>query len=691
MTVARDRFAIPHVVGGSADEVAFLQGRAAVEDRAWQLEHARRRATGSLSAALGPASLPWDRFARRVGLEGLARTAFDALAPDSAAFVAAYVDGVRAATAGGPQAPELDELGIGMGAWEPWTPLAVFAAHHVLFAGFPRKLWRRHVEEVLGTEPAALLDAEGAWSSGSNSWVVGGERTASGKPMIGGDPHRTFESPNAYQQVRLTCTDPAAPFDVTGFTFPGVPGVQHFAHAGSVAWGITNAMADYQDVYLEQLERRGPRSEEVWAATPSGWEPVTRTVERIEVRGAEDETVEVLVTGNGPVVVGGPGVEPSFSLRTASYALGELGFDCLLPLLRSRTTGDVVAALERWVEPVNNLVVADVHGDVRQLVVGRVPARAEENRWRPVAAADPAARWTGWVTDLPGRSVPADGHLVTANHRMPGFDRIGVEFAPPNRADRIDALLTDRDGLTADDFAAVHRDDLAGQPAALAEALARLDGLSAVAERLRRELLAWDQHLTADSTTAAAYVRVRELFVARLATAEPFSALTDGCPHDPLYDPWFRVDHQLALSLATVLSPRGRGLVPDLEPHLAAAVEEAAQEERRPYGDRHRYQPLHALGHLLDEPPQLAGDNDCVRCAGALPGSEVAYRGSVARYVWDLAGPDRGGWVVPLGASGDPAGPHHHDQTEAWVAGVLLPLPGSLVISQRVAAPEATS
>ncbi len=687
-TVLRDDWGVPHVVGGSAEEVAFLQGRAAVEDRAWQLEHARRKATGSLSAALGVSTVPWDRFARRFRLDRLARTAFDKLSPGSAAFVTSYVDGVAAGIAHGPHAPELDELGIGLGRWEPWTPLAVFAAHHVLFASFPRKLWRSRTEELLGPELAGIFDAQGGWSSGSNSWVVGGERTASGMPMVGGDPHRTFESPNAYQQVRLTCTDPEAPFDVVGFTFPGVPGVQHFAHAGPVAWGITNAMADYQDVYVEQLERRG---DEVWAATPSGWEPVIREVEQVEVRGAPDETVEVLVTGNGPVVVGGPGVEPSFSVRTASYASEDLGFDCLLPLLRARTTADVVAALERWVEPVNNLVVADTSGDVRQLVVGRVPERPEENRWRPVAATDLDARWTGWVTDLPRRGVPPDGHLVTANHRMDDFDRIGVEFAPPNRAHRIDELLTGRDRLTVEDFAAIHRDDLAGQPVALIAALARLGGLSTEGEALRRELLAWDQHLSAVSTPAAAYVRVRELFVSRLAGAEPFAVLPDGCPHDPLYDPWFLVAHQLSLSLANLLSSRGRELLPDLDVHLVAAVEEAAREAPRAYGERHRYQPLHALGHLLAEPPRLAGDNDCVRCAGALPGSEVAYRGSVARYTWDLAGFERSGWVVPLGASGDPSSPHHRDQLDAWVSGRLLPLPASSEMSQTVAGAGPTS
>ena len=100
-------------------------------------------------------------------------------------------------------------------------------------------------------EDAALLCRDGPQSSGSNAWAVGGARTASGSPLIGGDPHRVLESPGVYLQVRLACEDPDDPFDVAGFTFPGVPGVQHFAHAGDVAWAITNALADYQDVFEE--------------------------------------------------------------------------------------------------------------------------------------------------------------------------------------------------------------------------------------------------------------------------------------------------------------------------------------------------------------------------------------------------------------------------------------------------------
>ncbi|CAA9341445.1 MAG: penicillin amidase family protein [uncultured Nocardioidaceae bacterium] len=674
--VRRDRWGIPHVVGGSDTEVAFLQGRSAVEDRAWQLEHSRLRAEGRAASVLGASELPWDRFARRVLLDDLGRRAFAALSAEARAFVAAYVEGVNDGLASLGDVAELAELGHTPDPWEPWTPLSVFAGAHVLFASFPSKLWRRHLDRVVGAEVAPLFHHEGLWTAGSNSWAVGAARADGGLPMVGGDPHRTFESPNVYQQVRLTSTGAAGEgpaFDVVGFTFPGVPGVQHFATAGQVAWGITNAMADYQDVYVERLERRG---DEVWAEGPDGWRCADRSVERLEVRGGDPEGVEVVVTARGPVFWGGPGEPETLSLRSPSWALGELGFECLLPLLHARSSDDVVATLRRhWVEPVNNLVVADVSGDVRQQVVGRVPERPEENRWRPVPGWDAGHAWTGWVSDLPGRTVPPDGHVVTANHRMDeSFDRVGVEFAPPGRGTRIEALLRDRRGLTRDDFAAIHRDDLAGQPAALVAAVTALDGLTGRAADLQAEIAGWDQRMAADSTTAAAYVDVRDNLVSRLLAVPPLERLDEASPYGPLFESWFALPPQLFLSLGNLLSEGGRRLLPGLDRHLADAVSEVAAGPRRRWGRRHRFSPAHALGHGLEVEPPLAGDNDCVRCTGGLPGGEVAVRGSVARYVWDLAGLDRSGWVVPLGASGDPSSAHATDQMPSWVEGVLLPL-----------------
>ena len=170
-----------------------------------------------------------------------------------------------------------------------------------------------------------------------------------------------------------------------------------------------------------------------------------------------------------------------------------------------------------------------------------------------------------------------------------------------------------------------------------------------------------------------AYVAVRDAFVARLAASPPFDRLP--APTHPAYlASWFDVPTQLYLSLANLLSEQGAAVVPDREAHLRAALVEVAAQPRTTWGSRHVYRPFSLVGEPGVPEPPLPGDNDCVRCAGQVPGTDSASRGSVARYAWDLGGPHLSGWVVPRGAHGDPAHPHFDDQQQAWLDAALLPV-----------------
>jgi penicillin amidase len=199
VTIYRDAFGIPHVRAGSVTEVARDQGRACAQDRLWQIGFDRMRGEGRVAEWFGEAGLEWDAFARRAGLAEVARRAFGALDAETQAFVAAYVEGVNDVIDQGATAPELDELGVRLEPWPEWTPLAVFLAHHVLFGPFPGKLFRHRVRALL-PEALPLFRTEGL-SGGSNALVVGAARTGSGFPLVAGDPHRTFETPNVYAQV----------------------------------------------------------------------------------------------------------------------------------------------------------------------------------------------------------------------------------------------------------------------------------------------------------------------------------------------------------------------------------------------------------------------------------------------------------------------------------------------------------
>ncbi|MFD8391466.1 penicillin acylase family protein [Streptomyces sp. NPDC059680] len=687
----RDAWGIPHLRASSTLELARAQGRVTALDRAWQLEVERHRSQGTSAAFLGAGALSWDVLARRARLDDTARRCFAALErrdPETADWVRAYADGVNEGLpAGARRAPEFARAGLTPAPWQPWTPLGVWLAAHLLFAGFPAKLWREQAKRHLGPDAAGLFATDGPGTAGSNGWLLSGARTATGHALIAGDPHRFIEDPGVYQQIHLACPE----FDVVGLAVPGVPGIAHFGHTGTVAWAITNAMADYQDLYRERLRRTGAG---VQALGPDGhWHRAARHTETVEIAGEPPLEIEVIETERGPVIAGSPEArltpEPPCDPRTADAedtgtaltlrypprVTADLGFSALLPLLRARTVQDVDRALDAWAEPVNVVQAADTHGGTLHRVAGRVPVRAESNRLHPVSAWQPGHDWHGWH-EMPYAAVE-DGIAVMANQRGPATP-LGVEFAPPHRADRIRALLDARRTWTADGMPAIHTDTHLASAAPLLDHLAALDGLTPAAARLRERLLAWNRRMDADSTDAAAYAAVRGAVVRRLAAHPVFAPFTEppACPEVLL--PWLALLPRIGHALEHLLRAEELYGI-DRPATVRAALEEAAAEPPAgTWSATHRLAPWRALpypGTQGDLEPGLAGDHDCVLCTSAVPGlTDRAARGPAARYVWDLADRAASRWVVPFGADGVPGTPHHHDQLPLWLKGELVPV-----------------
>ncbi|MBD0423447.1 penicillin acylase family protein [Streptomyces sp. TRM S81-3] len=669
----RDAWGIPHLRADSAGELARAQGRVTARDRAWQLEVERHRLQGTSASFLGPEALAWDRFARRARLADTARRCFTALEeqdPETADWVRAYVDGVNeglAQCAG----PEFARVGLAPGRWEPWTPLGIWLATHILFAGFPAKLWREHVTEHLGPDAVALFATDGPGTAGSNGWLVSGERTVTGHAVIAGDPHRFIEEPGVYQQIHLSCPE----FDVVGLAVPGVPGIAHFGHTGTVAWAITNAMADYQDLYRERLRRTGAGVE---ALGPDGvWHRAARHTELVRVAGEEPVEVEVIETDRGPVIAGGPeglddGTPVALSLRYPPRVTADLGFGALLPLLRARRVADVDRALDAWAEPVNVVQAADTEGGLLHRIAGRVPVRSDANRTRLVPAWEPGHEWQG--RHVTPRAGLTDGIAVMANQRGPATP-LGVEFAPPHRADRIAALLAQKDRWSAADMPALHMDTHLASAAPLLDRLADLADLTPGAAALRDRLLAWDRRMDAGSADAAAYAAVRSAVVRGLAAHPAFAALRVPPAYPEVFLPWLALVPRIGYALEHLLrAPDLYGI--DRTETVRAAVEEvAAAGPAGTWGDTHRLAAWRALPDPSDDAPGLSGDHDCVLCTSAVPGlTDLAARGPAARYVWDLADREGSRWVVPSGASGIPGSPHHRDQLPLWLRGELVPV-----------------
>ncbi|MFT4200461.1 penicillin acylase family protein [Gordonia sp. (in: high G+C Gram-positive bacteria)] len=745
----RDEWGIPHVWGQTPADALYGQGRACAQDRAWQIEFLRLRAEGRTAEAFGRGAVEWDRFARRSGMDRSARAVYDRSSPRTRELLDAYTAGVNSAL--DTTAPELDELDHRPAPWQPWTPIAVFLMHHILFGRFTTKLWRVQLARAFNRDGLTMFDFEGGLSadapdlpdeefidalladfaeraqnpaeraqnpaerahpgdalSGSNAWGVTAAHTATGGALIAGDPHRFLELPGIYLQCQLGCPE----FDVVGFAFAGVPALPHFAHARHVAWAITNAMGDYQDLYREKLGRDGAA---VTALTPDGVQAAQSWTETIVVRDGQDVDVEIVVTDNGPVILGGPDDAYAVSLRSPMLADAEgFGFDAVLDLLFADSIADVEEALETWSEPVNRIVIADDRGHVHRQVVGAMPRRASENYWLPVPGWDERYRWGGYhaasIADEGFDGAVAD-YAVIANQRItdcPRLQPVTTEAVGPTRARRITALLDSRDDVSVDDCTAIHRDVELDDAALVLQLLEPLDGLGEDARRLRERLVAWDRTMAADSVDAYLFAALRTRLVAKLAGHEAVAKLSAPHGFSPILDPWFVPLPRIAAALGTVLD-RLRTLGVDIPALVAASLDEVAQATQGgaaapTWGEHHRFAPIHGFDLMGASPahPELSarvrpdraplgGDAECVFAnAGAVGADDQCRTGSAARYVWDLADRDNGRWIVPMGVDGDPAAPHFQDQLPLWAVGDTIPIVSDwTVLRERAATPSA--
>ena len=678
MEILRDAIGVPHCYADDEAGAFHAQGWVHAEDRLWQMEYDRRRAVGRLAEVVGAAAVSGDVFYRRIDLEASVRRDLEALSPAAVSMLEAYASGVNAYLASSPLPREFEVAGLAaddVAPWEPWHSLVVYRVRHVLMGSARTKLWRAVSGGVLGADgarsmvagwgeeqiacvpPGAVCEAGvltglGDVDGGSNNWVVSGARTASGRPLLAGDPHRELEAPNVYVQGHVSCPE----WDVLGIGMPGVPGFPHFGHNARVAWSITHAMADDQDLFSFDP-----------AALPAG-----RT-EVITVRGGDRVEVDVVHTPRGPVI--GEGLALCWTAIAPSTV--NLGFDAFAPMLRASSVGELFETMRPWVEPVNSLLAADVDGTIGYQLRGRLPVRRRSDAvWTPVPGDDDALAWDGWVPfeELPRAVDPAGGFLFSANNHVAASadaPYVGLDAAAPWRARRIVELLSSLEDASVDDMVRVHVDDV-----------------SLPARRLRDRLgswpplAGWDGSMSPLSTAAAAYsVFRRELLLVVLERSglsdvleHPLNRLLPGVVPESVL--WRVAEQHLAADDTSLLGGWS------WDETIAVARLRADDAWRgESWGALHRTSQRHVRGGLDPtlHPPrhvELGGDLDTVFAATYTPTAGFDVKaGSVARYAFDLSDWDRSGWVVPLGAAGAAPSPHADDQQDAWAAGRLFPAP----------------
>ncbi len=710
VTVIRDEWGIPHIRAGSASDAHFALGFVHAQDRLFQMDLNRRKALGRSAEWLGAAAADADALARRLGMAAACQRDYAALGPDAQAMLTAYAAGVNGFLGSGAPLPvEYGLLDAQVDVWEPWHCIAVMRRLGLLMGSVWFKLWRTLALPVVGAENAAKLRyddggqdtlcippgaAAHRWAAdlaalrpavaallhamgtdetggGSNNWAVGPSRTATGRPILAGDPHRVFEVPGMYAQHHLACDA----FDAIGLTVPGVPGFPHYCHNGQVAYCVTHAFVDIHDLFLEQFDAAGQ------VRVGDRWQPVTTRTETIAVRGEPDRTITVVETRHGPVIAGDPASGAALALRSVQFAETDLSFDCLPRMLLAGDVPSLFAATRGWGLIDHNLVAGDVAGRIGHLVRAMVPRRPRANGWLPVPGWTGEGDWQGWIPfeSMPQIIDPPGAVIVTANNRVvaDGEDYLCTDCHPPYRAERMAAMIDAMPPFRVADAALLHADTLSANARLFQSRLAALTPPAAAAQ-VRDALLAWDCRMDAGSHAATLYNALRRAMTAILTQR---SGLGDACDHawsqvppgvSPAGQLWWTLPALLRADDAAMLD----GWTWD-DVLLAALDQVAAGPAPAEWGAAHQPRFAHPLGDPALDPAALpvGGDGDTVMAMGITPAAgPAAIYGALARYVFDVGDWDNSRWVVFHGASGHPGSPHYADQNRAWTACEMVPM-----------------
>jgi penicillin G amidase len=719
--ISRDGSGIPHVSAQSAGDAWFGMGYACAGDRLFQLDYDRRRACGRWSEIAGPAAVSADILARRLGLAAAARADVVAMSQTTRLAFERYAAGVNAAIADGAR-PSPATYPVEK--WEAWQSVAAFKIRHVLMGQWQHKLAAAALLARVGpaafsqleTRPPlgspvsvpprgrvqllvddALADISGHLGflaeaePGSNAWAVSGKRTAHGGAVICNDSHRYLDAPNVYWQCRVTCPE----FEATGATFPGLPGFPHFGFNTHVAWAITHADADNQDLYLEQFD--GGRY-----LTPDGWADADRRTEVIEVRGNDPVETTVWQTRHGPVVHGDPRRGLVLALQYIPAMRPDRGFECLGRMLAARDVTEMADAQDGWVDPINNLVCADTSGRIAYQARGQLPVRSSPaHRRLPVPGWDGSCEWTGVVPfeQMPRSIDPDAGFVLTANNTMIDGDEpyTAYSFTQPFRAERIREHLSVPGSLTAGDLAGMQADTVSFAALGWTRLLARPDvtaGLHGPASLAGQMLAAWDGNLTAESAEALLYGcfqrALAEALYRPVVGPDAWEWVISGILGSTIglvrrwlgNDTWELLGGPVPERSDDSRSRRVLAVLPAvLARAWAAAIAMAGPDPAHwRWGEVHQAgaaHPLSSSGSL--GPVPMGGDADTIQAAGYgwRPGTPFSVLNlSVYRQVVDLADPAAASFVIPGGSSGDPASPHFADQLAVWAQLQRVPMLG---------------
>ncbi|MEV4171586.1 penicillin acylase family protein [Nonomuraea sp. NPDC049709] len=758
--IYREKSGIPHIYADSSADLFMAQGFVHAQDRFYEMDFRRHTTAGRLSELFGAATLDNDKALRTMGWRRVAEQELPELAQQTQDYLNAYAKGVNAWLSANPNASDRSleysvlKLQGGGGTPEKWTAVDSLAwlkamawdlrsnvedeidralaltklpreRVEQLYPGYPfdrhlpivnegtldqgrfnqRAEPRLPANRVLAQAAKTLAAVPSTMSTadrdgvGSNSWVVSGEYTAGGKPLLANDPHLSAQMPSVWYQAGLHCrkVTEECPYDVTGFTFSGVPGVI-IGHTDKIAWGFTNLGPDVADLFLEQVEGdtylyKGSRI------------PLETRQEQIKVAGGAPVTITVKSTRHGPLVnevmgsVRPSGEANAVALQWTALTPGRTA-DAIFALNRAGDWGEFKAAAALFEVPSQNLIYADTSGKIGYQAPGRIPVRENGDGTFPVPG------WTGeydWRTapipydQLPSVEDPADGFIVTANNAVIDPNRyrplLTKDWSYGYRSERIRTLVKDavkKGPIDAAAMSRIQQDTYNGFAETLVPALMRVD-LAGPAGQARQLLKTWDRRQDLGSAAAAYFNAVwRQVLVLTFNDDLPESARPTGgdrwyevvrrlleAPEDPFWDD---------VTTADVKETRDdilRQAMASAHQEVADLLGEDVKAWR--WGDLHRLELVNgSLGTSGIEPVEalfnrgplsVPGGKDAVNATGwnVQTGYEITAVPSM-RMIVDLGDLDKSRWINLTGASGHAFHANYWDQAEVWARGELLPM-----------------
>lgn len=551
---------------------------------------------------------------------------------------------------------------------------------------------------------------------GSNSWVLSGDLTAGGRPLLANDPHLSPSLPSLWYQVGLHCrtVDEDCPYDVSGWSMAGMPGIV-IGHNDRIAWGLTNMGPDAADLVLEQV------SGDTYLVDGQP-RPLQIREERIEIAGGGWEDIEVRSTERGPIISDAAGAEDLQAVgqvapvpapgqarprrapdQTDGYAVAlrwtalqpAPTFDAVLLINTARNWEDFRRAARLFTVPAQNLIYADIDGNIGYQAPGTIPVRAKyDGKW-PVPGWDSRYDWRQFIpfSELPRSLNPPEGFITAANQRVvpAGYPwpMQTDEYTFGARAQRINERLAeaiDEGPVTAAQMAEIQMDAGNELAAFLVPRIAELPGLSGETAAAVQDLVDWDYQQTAASSPAAYFnvfynALLDRLFVDELPDLDLLDAAGDRF-WEVLRRLWERPADLWWDDVRTEpVETRDETVVAALDAAYAELVQrQGADSAEWRWGDLHTLTFTHqtlgasgirALEMIFNRGPEPTSGGSAIPLAtGWIPaeGYEVIWVPSM-RQVVDLADFDSSTWVNLTGNSGHAYHDNHGDQIRAWLVG----------------------